>query len=159
MFNFGFQEQFVTLIENSFKNYSSLKNTSDFMKLFRDHDEVNQLSLEKENEDLLTLLEWKLVHKRFRILFIESQILNSILFLIPYKSYSNWVEAEFNTQKGEFSGERGRLNPFVNPNAQLKYIADSSIGHPVVLLTGTGSNMTKSSMEDLLEKYFKNAEL
>ena len=159
MFNFGFQEQYVALLENSFKSFASLKNPSDFERLFRDHDELNQLSRDTIDKSTVTAFEWKLVHKRFRILFIESQVSNSILFLIPYESYSTWVEAEFNSQKGEYSGERGRLNPYVNSNAQIKYFPVTSVGYPVVLLTSIGKNMTDTTMTSLIDNYFNNPEL
>ena len=78
----------------------------------------------------------------------------TILFLIPYESYSTWVEAEFNSQKGEYSGERGRLNPYVNSNAQIKYFPVTSVGYPVVLLTSIGKNMTDTTMTSLIDNYF-----
>ena len=73
---------------------------------------------------------------------------------------NDWVKAEFRIERGEYSGERGQLNPTVNPKANLKYISETSVGFPIVILSGTEDNpLINQELLKLIDIHFQNPEL
>lgn len=162
MFGFGtgFQQNYVNFLENCFKKFETIKEYKDFENLFPHKDEFNILKTDRFQTMSYTLTEWKLVHKRFRMLFFSFESQTAIAFLIPYDNYSDWVKAEFRIERGEYSGERGQLNPTVNPKANLKYISETSVGFPIVILSGTEDNpLINQELLKLIDIHFQNPEL
>lgn len=164
MFGFGtgFQQNYVDFLENCFKKFETIKQYEDFEKLFPDWDKESFSILKMENSQTMsyTLTEWKLCHKKFRMLFFSYQSIITIAFLIPYDSYSDWVKAEFRIERGEYSGERGQLNPTVNPKANLKYISETSVGFPIVVLSRTEENNSiNQELLKLIDIHFQDPEL
>jgi hypothetical protein len=160
MFGFGFQQKYVDFLENCFKNYASIKNYNDFKKLFPEKKEFTVLKEGNLNGCNFVVAEWQLVHKRFRIIYLDDNGNALISFLIPYNSYSEWVEAEFRTTKGEFSGERGQLNPMINLNAKMQFITETNVGYPVVMLGNSSMNgINNQNIVELINVYFANPEL
>ena len=69
-----------------------------------------------------------------------------------------WVTAEFSSKVGEFSGERGQLNPMVNPNVNLTLVSESSVGSPIVVLSKKVDNSLLNNIDELIKKHFAEPE-
>jgi hypothetical protein len=173
---FGQQEQYVNVLEKALKVIDKIHTKEDFLQLFSNYERENvtqlnsisgsEISLYDSNKDIINnnskiyLLEWKIIHKRFRILFCETMKGPFISFLIPYHTYSEWVAAEFRIERGEYSGERGQLNPTVNPNGKMIYYPNSAVNYPVVFLTCNSGLLNNLFLtETLIKEHFSNPEL
>jgi hypothetical protein len=173
---FGEQEQYVNVLEKALKVIDKIHKKEDFLQLFSNYQKENvrqllhifgrELNLDDLNKDIINidsniyLLEWQIIHKRFRILFCETIKGPFISFLIPYWNYSEWVEAEFRIERGEYSGERGQLNPTVNPHGKMIFNSNSVVDYPVVFLTCDDSLFSNAFLtETLIKEHFSNPDL
>lgn len=173
---FGEQEQYVNVLEKAFKAIDKIHKKDDFLQIFSNYEKENvhqlihifgsEIRLDDSNKEILNsesniyLLEWQIIHKKFRILFCETNKGPFISFLIPYWNYSEWVEAEFRIERGEYSGERGQLNPTVNPNGKMIFNPNSAVQYPIVFLSCDESLLSNPYLtEILIKEHFSNPEL
>ena len=136
---FGFEygmmpeQQYTSFIEKCFKEYENIRTVADFENLnsFIIADNFKKVYYDETFD--CHVYDWKHIHKIYRVIFakVNSQIVISFL-IAPYNERESskmveWVTAEFSSKVGEFSGERGQLNPMVNPNVKLELVPENPV--------------------------------
>lgn len=162
MFGFEYglmpEQIYTSFLEDCFENYNKINSEKDFKVFFSSPNDFSQV--ESENEFDCSVFDWKIIHKVFRCLYTEINSIPIIAFLIvPYNERSNtkmieWVSAEFSSDKAEFSGEIGQLNPLVNPDADMKLIPEIEFGFPIVVLSTKVDSILLDSISSMINYYF-----
>lgn len=163
---FGFEyglmseQQYTSFIEKCFKEYESISTEADFEKLnsFLSPDNFKKVFYDETLD--CHVYDWTDVHKIYRVIFtkVDNQIV--IVFLIaPYNERESakmveWVTAEFSSKVGEFSGERGQLNPMVNPNVNLALVPENPVGSTIVVLSKKVDSSLLLNITEMIKKHF-----
>ena len=164
---FGFEygimseQQYTTFIENCFKEYQNIRSIADFEKLnsFIMHDNFKKV-LYDETFDC-HVYDWKSIHQIYRVIFAEVNTEVVIIFLIaPYNDRGSskmveWVTAEFSSKVGEFSGERGQLNPMVNPNVNLTLVPENPVGSTIIVLSKKVDGSLIYNITEMIKIHFE----
>lgn len=156
------EQQYTSFIEKCFKEYDQIKTLADFDKRNPDADDFKMVQY--DNTFNCNVYNWRHIHKIYRVIFTEVNSQVVIIFLIaPYNERNStkmveWVTAEFSSKVGEFSGERGQLNPMVNPNVNLTLVSESSVGSPIVVLSKKVDNSLLNNIDELIKKHFAEPE-